>query len=548
LQSRKQNYFKIFFKNLAGYFLILCFLVAPSILYAQSRELLGMAIEEEVKLHLGETKLFPAFKPTRVVVGKPEVADVVSATEENITLLTKSLGTTTFAYWDMYGEHFFKIKVLPEDMTYVKRRIDALLRELKLPKVHTQKNEDEGKVILLGEVPTEEDKARIDLALGELKNKTIDLIKVVEEGVIEISVKVLELDKDATKELGFDFPGSLVATETGEAISTAVSSASAFFKIGNWTRSDFSITLDALIQEGKARILSQPKLACLSGKEAELLVGGEKPIFTTTVAGSTGIQSTTVDYKEYGIKLNIQPTIKDKEKILISLNVEVSEVGAAEFIGSETAPTAKAYPLTKRTVSTELYLKNDQTLVIGGLIKQKNEEDYIRVAGLSKIPILGALFRHKTVTEGGGQGERGNIELFITLTPRIVINRESQTAINSVSAQDLSLESLSLSGSGVRNDELKDYIRSIMLKIANSVYYPEDAKQLGYEGIVRLNLYLNSDGSLKQAQIAQSSGYPLLDEVALDTVNNQAPYLPFPDELKADELKIEIPIAYLRDQ
>ena len=540
----RNNLIRPVLRSLLVLFLILFFIISPSTIYSQ-QDMLSIIGKQEIKLYLRETRIFSVCKPTRIVISNPEIADVVSATDSSITLVSKAAGTTNFMFEDIFGEHSYRIKVLSEDMAEIKKRIDMLLEELKLPRVYTKANDEEGKVFLLGEVKTGQEKELIDLALGALKGKTVDLIQIKDVGIVEIAVRVLELDRDATKTLGFSWPGQIVGTESGGVIATATGSVKEFFHIADWTRDAFSGTIDFLVEEGKARILSQPKLSCLSGKEAELLVGGEKPIFTTTVASTVGTSSTNVEYKEYGIKLNIRPTITDKNRVHIALNVEVSEIGTVETIGPAAEPTASAYPLTKRNISTELYLSNNQTLVMGGLIRQKKEENIRKTPGLGDIPFLGALFRRKETHIGGGQGERGDIELFITLTPRIITHTKARQEEEEVSLEPQS--SVQTLKDDVLRKLLKDYIRTLQVKIINAVYYPEDAKESGWEGTTKLSLLIASDGSLKQATILESSGYDILDEAALDAVNNQAPYFPFPHQLKQKELNIEVPITYHKD-
>lgn len=519
-------------------FIIILFLAFPLIISAQDYSLEDSA-GEEIILYAGETKSLPVFKPIRVVVGNPKIADVVNVSEKTIILTGKSVGSTVFVYWDVMGEHSFQLRVLSEDMSQIKRRIDNLLRELKLKKVYTQANDEEGKVLLLGSVKSKQEKDYLDLVLGPLKDKTLDLIKIKEEGIVEINVEVLELDKDATKTLGFSWPGSGSLTSPEGTVE-----ASDIFKVTSWTRGAFSAQVDLLEQQGKAKILSRPKLACLSGKEAELLVGGEKPVFTTAVQTTIGT-STTVQYKEFGIKLKILPTILDREKVNVVLNVEVSEVGAAEIIGQTSAPTAKAYPLTKRNISTELNLKDGQTLAIGGLVKQKSEEDIRKTPGFADVPILGMLFRKKTTKAGGGQGERGDIELFVTLTPAIVLDKE---VFESEETGEELVEPLISKTEEDRETQIKNYSNAIQEKIISSAYYPDDARELGWEGTVRLSLVLASDGRLKDARVLQSSGYSMLDEAALETVNEQSPFPPFPQQLILDEeLRIEVPIVYSKE-
>lgn len=500
---------------------------------------------EEVKLYLGETKAIPVTNPTRVVINNPSVADVMSVSKSEVTVSPKAAGATNLLIWDNFGEQSYKLKVFSEDINEVRRRIDNLLGKLNLPAVHTQPAEEEGKVLLLGAVKSQQEKDKISLVLGGFKDKTIDLIAIKEEeAVVEIDVQVLELDKDATQTLGFTWPSAINIMETGSP-GLAGTSWGKLFRILNVKRATsaatdpFTLKLDMLIQEGKARILSRPRLACQSGKEAELLVGGEKPIFTTQVA-SAGGQGSQVEYKEYGIKLKIRPTVTDDERIRLGLNVEVSEVGTAETLGSSTNTTAKAYPLTRRNASTELYLDDGQAMAIGGLIKQKSEEDVRRVPWVSNIPVLGAIFRQKVLKTGGGQGEKGNTELFIILTPKIVSERKNAAGGKKIEGQQPAPET----GKGGAVSPEAAYANLVQKRIVEKINYPAVARASGFQGTVTLSLLLSYQGELLDVKIKNSSGYKILDDSAIEAASGIASYPPFPPEIEAKELKVEMPLVY----
>lgn len=377
-----------------------------------------------------------------------------------------------------------------------------------------------------------------------------------EETTIEIDAQVLELQKDASSQLGFTWPGNVNVVEgpSSPALGANGTGLGSLFRVLNFQRgsvvtgggtttvSPFQWQLSLLAQEGKARILSRPKVTCQSGKEAELLVGGEKPIFTTSVESTVG-SSTSVSYKEYGIKLKIKPSVTDEDKIKINVSVDISEVGAAETIGSTDAPTAKAYPLTRRTVSTELYLDDGQTLAIGGLIRQKSEEDYNRTPFLSNIPVLGMLFRKKTTAEGGGSGERGDTELFITLTPKIV----DRPAAKSIKRPQTELLPQPVASTGNIPDALNGYATAVQKRILDMLAYPQAAKESGFSGTTKLSLYLSYRGELLDAKLKESSGYKILDDNALSVARQVSSYPPFPSSIEEKEIWIDVPIVYRID-
>ncbi|HNX80713.1 MAG TPA: TonB family protein [Candidatus Omnitrophota bacterium] len=503
---------------------------------------------EVLKLYMGETRIIPVSNPTRIAIGNPAVADVGGVSKTEITLSPKAPGSTTLTYWDNFGEQTLTLHVASENMTEIKRRIDNMLAKLEIPGISTQAEDEEGKVILTGVVKTQQDRERIAIALGKLSEKTLDLIKVKEEeSVIEIEVQVLELTKDASKTLGFTWPGSVTLSDLSAATTTAQTGLKNVFYVSQFTRSAFDVTLDALIVEGKARVLSRPRLACQSGKEAELMVGGEKPVFTTSVQATAG-SSTSVEYKEYGIKMKIKPTLNEDHRIKIGLNVEVSEVGTAETIGSATTTTAKAYPLSKRNIVTELFMNDAQTLAIGGLTKQKKSEDIRKTPILGDLPLVGLAFRKKTYTEGGGTGERGDMELFVTITPTVIADKK--TALPEASTPNVPQKPVklipqdALTPDTALPEPLRGYATIVKQRILDNLTYPDVAKTGGFQGTTILSLHLTYLGELKDAVVKTSSGYQVLDASALAVAKALGTYPPFPPSIDKKDLWIDVPIAY----
>ena len=498
---------------------------------------------EEIKFYLGQPKVISVNSPKRVAVGNPAIADVTNISKTELTINPKAAGNTTLIVWDNFGEQSYRLKVFIEDTSLIKSRVDNMLASLNLPGVYTKAEDEEAKVVLLGSVKSIKDKDRIALALVQVKDKIMDLIAVKEEeAVVEIDVQVIELNKGAQDTLGFTWPGSVTLTEVGSpGIAAAGTAWGKLFKVVNETRAAFTLKLDALITEGKARILSRPRLSCQSGKEAKLVVGGEVPILGGSVtpgtsgAGSVGATTGgTVEYKEYGIILNIKPLVEDSGRIHLNLDVTVSEVGTPV----ETT-YALAYPLTKRSATTELFLDDGQTMAIGGLMKKKTSEELRRVPWLSDVPVLGAFFRQRT-TSAGIQGEdtKNDTELFITLTPRIVSQEKLVKELKSAPV-DVPL---------VNDDNIKDpvlkYSKIVQKLILNDFSYPAEAREAGFQGTVKLSLKLSHQGDLLDLKVKDSSGYRVLDDDALNTAKKASPYPPFSPEITEKEMWVDIPIVY----
>ncbi len=514
---------------------------------------------EDLEMFVGEVKLIPTKSPKRVAVGSPTVADVHSVNDNQIIIVANSAGTTTLVWSDKFGETTLNLKVFAENMDIIKERVDVLLKSLNIPGIKTRANNDEAKVLISGNVKTKEELARIETVLGALNTKVINLIQVDEEKrMIEIEAEVLEIDKDSTSQLGLQWPTEFEFSEVGSKLLTQP-----MFRMTEWSRSVISGKIQMLVKNGKARILSRPKLACQSGKDAELLVGGEKPIMTSQVAAlsvSTGgvnsSSSTQVDYKEYGIKLKISPIITAEKKIQLDLRVDVSDIGEAEILGASNAPSARAYPVTKRSTSTKLFVADGQTLAISGLIRQKKEEEVQKLPFMGDVPIFGAIFRSKTTRKGGGIGEKGDTELIVLITSKILPLEGTIEKKPVAPSLQMNYAQVDNKEAMIREEEARiasnlplselvsTYSASIGQNLQQKVIYPSAAQMAGIKGQVRLALHLSRDGQLLEAMLERSSGFSVLDESALRTAKQCAPYPEFPSGISEQEMWIQVPIVY----
>jgi TonB family protein len=296
------------------------------------------------------------------------------------------------------------------------------------------------------------------------------------------------------------------------------------------------------VQEGKARVLSKPKLVVKSGKEATFLVGGEIPIRTTTFSGSTSQEN--VSFKEFGISMSITPTIK-KEHIDIIMNLEVSEVDA-----STASSVSEDVAFSTRSASTHLYLEDSQTIVLAGLIKHSESVTQKKVPFVSDIPVFGLLFRSKSNPVADLDQE-----LVVALTPYILPqmnpfdDREKSTDANgSVAQQGSEARKISRRQAapyylGVPK-EMTEYVHGVQQRISQAIVYPHEAKRYGWEGTVKLGMLILKDGTLAFALIKESSGHEIFDELALNTAKELAPFLAFPSDTDLQELNVTIPIVY----
>lgn len=506
------------------YFLIICAgIFGIKFCFAAS----GLA--GEITLIMPEAKTIAASMPKRVVINNPAIADVERVTENAVVIMPKSAGKTTLVIIDRTGEKTYPIRVLADNLDEIKRRVDALISELGFAGVYSVVNKDEGKVLVLGAVE-ENERKKLDTVLAGLRDKIMDMVEVKSYSqLVQIDVEILEISKSELEKLGFNWTtlvdstatAAVKWTEGSDQLSNDIYKLSTVSRI--WDRGAISAQLNLIITQGKGRVLSRPKLVCLNGKEASFLVGGEIPV--VTVDTSAGGTSTKVEYKDYGISLDIKPLVKPDGFVQAALKTFVTEIDRANSV---TASGIDIPAFTKRSAETELYLKEEQTVFIAGLIKSNDSKNLSKFPALGDIPILGALFRSKEFT-------LGETELVISLTPRVIRPEPREETGASIAQTSANIGS---------SKTLLDYTLAIQNKISKAVVYPELARKNNAEGEVRLSLHILRDGRLLNVLLNKSSGSKLLDDASLNLVKKQAPFPPLPSASDIDEIWIDVPIVF----
>lgn len=181
---------------------------------------------------------------------------------------------------------------------------------------------------------------------------------------------------------------------------------SAFNIVWGGGSSRFLAAINALENTGFAYTLARPSLTVLSGMTASFLAGGEIPI----PVPSSGSDSLSIEYKEFGIRLALSPTVISRDRISLKVAPEVSELDFtnAVQIAGVTVPALKV-----RRTDTSISLADGESFVISGLINTSNRSAVDKFPGLGDIPVLGALFRQSSV-------QREETELLMVVTPHLV--------------------------------------------------------------------------------------------------------------------------------
>jgi pilus assembly protein CpaC len=233
------------------------------------------------------------------------------------------------------------------------------------------------------------------------------------EDQVMMKVKVVEIQRDVTKQFGINFTALLDAGKFAFNLSSVAPFAQGLLGKDNGYKGTYtngSNQVEGLIrameEDGLARTLAEPNLTALSGQAAKFHAGGEYLAGRNCSAASAGVaQTCTVVFKEYGVSLGFTPTVLTERRINLKIDTEVSEIGSKVVDGSTT--------LNTRSANTMLELPNGGTMMLAGLISETTRHNISGTPGLKDLPVLGSLFRSRDFINN-------ETELVIFVTPYIV--------------------------------------------------------------------------------------------------------------------------------
>lgn len=378
---------------------------------------------EPVEVSLNESKYMAASGITRLAVGNPAIADVQLLSSGDFLLVGKKAGTTSLIVWSDGGRRTeYTVYVAGNDRGMASAIQDAI----GYPKVHVQMMKD--RVMLRGKV---ENQYEHDTALkiaglytGGDDSSVIDLLEMEHPSQIRLEAQIIEINSDYTKNLGIQYWSQTPGSNSSSGSSTGnpnnditVGTAGLFYggedfssnrKHGGWLGShvaNVNVTLQALINEGKARILSRPSITTMSGKTANILIGGRIPIPV-----SDGNGNVSIDWHEYGVKLKIEPVVDSEDKITSKVHAEVSTLDYSHGVKIDSFSVPG---IATREAESEVNVRSGMTMAIGGLINSEDAKIVSKIPLLGDLPIIGRFFRHTSNT-------RDKREVIILITPTLV--------------------------------------------------------------------------------------------------------------------------------
>ncbi|MEX2333604.1 MAG: type II and III secretion system protein family protein, partial [Pseudohongiella sp.] len=348
-------------------------------------------------------------------VGNASIADVELLNDRQFLIMGLSAGTTNLAFRDTNNRVIAVMDVVVGyDMDSLKRNFhEALPGE---PNIEVRSAN--GKILLSGQVGSA---ATMDTALQLARSyaagegEVINLMQVGGGQQVMLEARIAEVKRNALRNLGIEAYGGGSAGDntvfnflTGNPVQSAFGGG-----LGIETTSFGSIpvgvVLQALEQEGSAKVLAEPNIVALSGQEANFLVGGEFPVPIAQTGGDNA-GTITIEWKEFGVGLRFTPTVLSDRRINMQLTTEVSDL---DFT-TGTAILGTTIPgLRTRRAGTTVELGDGNSFAIAGLLQSDISTVAREFPGLGSIPILGALFR-------SSEFQQDETELVIIITPRLV--------------------------------------------------------------------------------------------------------------------------------
>ena len=287
------------------------------------------ATTEEFHLLKGDLKALPVSNLKRVSIVDPSVADISNAETNEILLIGNEPGQTVMFVWDDSGKRNVIIRVFSDDLTAVRYRLEKLLEQADIKDVKVDENLYEGKLVLTGEL-SDERKDELAKLMEPFSGAILDLIKSeAKDDLVQIDMQITEVNTSVAQTLGFDWDnvsdgdGFLFGYSEGPVEQKDdITDLVRFGKLSR-TVGTLQTIIDMLIIQGKAKLLSKPRMVVRNGKQATFLVGGEVPIRSTTFSSSGASATETVSFRSYGVSMSITPTIRN-EKVDVEMSVEVS--------------------------------------------------------------------------------------------------------------------------------------------------------------------------------------------------------------------------------
>jgi len=376
----------------------------------------------EIDLLVGRSTVLNVGSPiARVSLTVPDIADAMVTAPSQLLIHGKQPGTISLFVWDKGGTIRTYEVTVRRDLLALKEHLKQLFPGEDITVIGSGKD-----VVLSGTVASKyvvEKAAEVAAGYVEKKDNVVNLVKQ-QEGVasnqVMLRVRFAEVSRSALQELGVTFFANGYKSEWfGRSAPPGVPSPD-FDNEKGLVFSDFlnlfvfnskeglGAAVKALQTKGLFQSLAEPNLIATNGKEASFLAGGEYP-YPVVQSGSNS-NSISIQFKEFGVRLNFTPTVLGGDLINLKVRPEVSSL---DFSNAVVLDGFRVPALATRRTETEVELRDGQTFAIAGLMNNTLTNSMSKIPGIGDIPILGLLFRSKA-------HQKNQTELVVMITPSII--------------------------------------------------------------------------------------------------------------------------------
>jgi pilus assembly protein CpaC len=370
-----------------------------------------------VSVARGTSALITTVSPVeRVALGDPQIADAIAVSPTELLVNGQQVGSTSLLVWDRAGRvQMYTIEVTP-DIGALERQIRMLFPDLPVRLSAT------GEAVVVSGTVRDALAARRILEIVRASGARV-INNMIAPSALQVllHVRIAEVNRSAIQALGADLffrdphrYGDVSELETLN-VETLSSGLVRLFLLG-----DNGASLDAMIRAlrstGDFRSLAEPNLVTLEGEEASFLAGGEFP-FPSVQGGQQ--QQVTIEWREFGVRLNFTPHVTNDGSIRLNVSPEVSALDFAN--GLQFAGFVVPALLTRRA-STDVELRPGQHLAIAGLLDNQQEVNVSKIPLLGDLPIIGTFFSMR-------ERRDRQTELLVIVTPYIVEPTDAPPAI-----------------------------------------------------------------------------------------------------------------------
>ncbi len=391
----------------------------------------GQDSSNDLFVTVGKSVLVDSAQPVvRIAIGVGDIADATAVTRSEILVNGKTPGETSMIVWVAGGgRQFYNLTVRPSDYQ-AHDRLSGIRRELRatLPGQKLSVTAENNLIFLRGTVKDLTSSKRA-VQIASTAGKVVNLLYVdvpPSDPQILLKVRFASVDRTLSEQLGinlfstgatntigtvttggFAAPNVTVPSPGVPTVATVSNALNLFF-----FRPDLNLgaVIAAMEARGLVQVLAEPNVLAQNGKEASFLAGGMYPYPVVQGVTGGGVGAVTIQFQQFGVMLNFIPTITPRNTIRLQVSPSVSSLDFANGV-SISGFTVPAIDI--RSVTTEVELKEGQSFAIGGLLDNRETENFQKIPFIGDIPILGKLFQSM-------QKSKTNTELIVIVTPEIV--------------------------------------------------------------------------------------------------------------------------------